>query len=366
MDMINIALTSYASRYKPHGFKSNINSPSLKNTDYDKQIVNADTKNFAGSNADLISFITYNEDLNKVFHSRKIANSSELRDIIVNDAMEKLDGSNPISESFLKEHLDFAKFISANIGNITDILNTDSKLTRKIATNGDVYGDAILSKVTDEVSYKLGRSSVITERFLSDNPSAAIHLMLNPSEISSLRNDSAEAREFIANFGRKVSTYNTEIAERAKSILDRPATFTLDYLEGFNKFAQVVVASSLHEGNQSLSQYIRANPELVQDDFTDMDLLKLYQASLARSKFSDNFPLTEGFFEKNSVITSAVILSDTFTTSLKEETSRLGKYFSADRYSIESRNNLAAKLSGIYNSPYKSYQTSQISISLFA
>ncbi len=189
---------------------------------------------------------------------------------------------------------------------------------------------------------------------------------MHPSTLSRIKTDPAEARTFINELSRNTDSYNSEIASKAKELLDMPHVFTTEFLENETKFSQVVVASSLNGDALKLPDYIQVNPDLTLDDFTTSGLIEAYQVTLAMSMFPDDFPLDKGFFSKNKSITSAVILSEEFVSNLKKDTAELEKFFGSGRFTVNFSKNFMKTISGIYNSPFQSHELKAVSVDLYA
>jgi hypothetical protein len=145
-----------------------------------------------------------------------------------------------------------------------------------------------------------------------------------------LKNDSSEAQQFMNEIDLRRAAFDSATVELAKSLLNRPATFTTGFLEQNIGFARLVVASDLVDGGQSLAEYVRSLPFIENSPISTENLVAAYESRLAANQLSLDFPLSEAFFAQNRPLTFLVLRSDVFTEHLKRQEGEMERLFGPD------------------------------------
>ena len=303
---------------------------------------------FIKGNRDLLNVIGKDDKLMDILKSRKVATRDDLMDIIITGALKRLGPHSPIKRKFLKENPDFAKLVALNVGDLADILKEDKSLAEVIANKNSFEKSAVIDHVIKKVTSYLGSSSPVTSQFLSDHPEAAIHLLLNPSTMANIKNDSTAAERFVAQAEDNLSTYQSEIATKAKDLINMPGTFTTDFFNKNQAFARLVVASALNGESVKLPFYLKANPDLTLRIFSSPSIIDKYETKLAANKLPADFPLDSNFLSANKAIVSAIIGSDKFVKGLEKDKSTLSQLFGPEGFSVKIEGDVMKVLSSNY------------------
>lgn len=348
MTSVNLSIPLAMGRYT-------LPRPSLQNPystlpAYEKRLAAADARNFTEANASLINFIDQDKTLETILQGKAINENSDLKEVIISGAVQRLDKDSPITRKFLEEHFEFAQFVAANIGKIAEILNSDKELSKAVVKNGDLVSGGGGHNIVSRVTSLLGPASPVTREFLNNNIEVAIHLLENPTEMAKIKADLAEARRFVAETGRNSVSYNEEIVVKAKALLNRPDQFNTTFLQNNIEFAQAVVASDLNRESLTIAGFLQANPDLTVDEFSTSGLYRAYQAELAASRFPSDFPLRKEFFSGNEPLTVAVVGSKELVANLKAETSSLGIFFGPLRTPEKVNKEMAGTVAKVYRS----------------
>ncbi len=258
-----------------------------------------------------------------------ISNDTELRDAFINgdyaDVKEKLSlaakeklGWNPnITQKFLEEHPDEAAIITADLGNVSNLLSEKDLADALTSDVLDRLENEVFGRLSEKAANLFSDAPKLNEEFFNENPKAALYLLKHPEEINRLDSNRIAQDEFHDH----VALYENLVdpVAEAKKLADGNVALGNDFWDGNPELSLIMMAERAVDLSSEMQKSALDFPKENYEKSTLYELLSHDQAKRAKKLLGDNSTLSLSFLEEHSGFSRLLNEDPDFAETLNED-----------------------------------------------
>ncbi len=344
------------------------------------KVLDPNSAKFLEKNKDLVEIVNENSSLLSNFISDDVRSEDDAKQLVVNFVYDKLDTTREITKDFLDENFLLTKFVASDFGNITEILNNDTRAETAFTAEPSFGLELLEKQIVSSVASLFPTSETITSTFLANNPFAAVNLLGKPQKVKALKIENGNNRlkkivvddivseskdkikikdkdkdknkdkdkkikikkvkssdkTLVSNISSLNVSFRSETVNFAFNQINNKAVLNRSFLNANPRFTLAVAGDFLTNKNRdnTLAQFLNEDKELTRITKKPPDVDKIFasfHAEIAVRKLPEDSALDREFLSANVNIAFMVNQSPEFAKALEKDNERIEKFVDLNR-----------------------------------